>query len=403
MAMFDYNAINKEGENVKGRIDAKKAEDVKKQLGNKGYRNIQVKENRLAMNIVIGSGVKDKELVMFYRQMSNLIETGVSLSRGLSLLAEQTKNKHFQGVLVQINEDIKVGVTLSKSMEKFPKIFPETTTFQIRAAEEGGFLQKTMKELAIQIRRENDFKKKVKGALIYPIIVLMLTIGVVAFLMLFIVPKISEALVSMDADMPGITQMLINVSEFAKDNAIGIMLFILAIVVIFIVLYKKIFAFRMKVDIFMLKLPLFGVFIMNMNLARIVRNMSSLMESGVGIEQTMQNIKKIIKNEKMREMMEEIQEEMLTKGIMMSKAFENRKYFPSTLIQVMSIGEETGKLPETLQQLADQYEEEVTESVTNIVNIVNPALMIIIAVMVGIVVIGMFSPMFSMMEGISNK
>ena len=401
MPMFDYTGKNAQGEIVKGRLDAKTKDDVIKRLGNQGVTDAQIKENKLAMNIVIGSGVKSKELVMFYKQMSNLIETGVPLSKSLTLFAEQTNNKHFQGILMQINEDIKVGVPLSRSMEKFPKVFPETTTFQIRAAEDGGFLQKTMKELSVQERRQAEFKKKTVSSMMYPFFIIGLTVAVVAFLMLFIIPKISEALNSMGTDMPVLTQLLINGSEFMKNNILGILGFVVAFVIVFMTLYKKT-SFRMTVDTALVKLPVIGDFVVSKNVAVIVRNMSSLMESGVGLEQTMTNIIKVVSNVKIRESMEQVKEEMVTKGVLMSKGFENRGIYPNTLIQVISIGEETGKLPETLLQLAEQYEEEVEEKLSAIIAIINPIMMLVIAGVVGVVVLGMFSPMFSMMDGIGG-
>lgn len=403
MTVFDYRAVNETGQEVNGRIEAKTSKQAQQILGNRGMKEVVIKENRLAMNIVIGSGVKKKELIMFYRQMSNLIDAGVPLSQGLGMFAEQTKNKHFKNILMQVNEDIKIGTPLSKSMEKFPKVFPETTIFQIKAAEEGGFLQKTMKELAVQIRREMEFSKKIKGALVYPIVIVFMTIGVVAFLMLFIIPKISEALTNMEVEMPKLTQIMIDTSEFTKNNFLGISIFMLIAITTYIVCYKKIYRFRFFVDKNMLKVPIIGEYIINLNVARIVRNMGSLMETGVGLELTLKNVMKVIKNERVRLSLEVIKDEMQNRGVMMSKAFEGTQIYPNTLIQVMRIGEETGRLPETFQQLADQYEEEVEEGTTAIVGIINPVLMLIIAFVVGAVVIGMFTPMFSMMDGIEKQ
>lgn len=397
MPLFDYKAKTQNGELIDERIDASSKAEAIVEIQNKRLILLDIQEVKATQkSSFTRNHVSPKELALFCKQLGQLIETGISIHHGIELVGEQHKNKFFKDVLMMVVRDIKGGTSISRSLEKHPKVFPDIMIYQMRAAEEGGFLPRTLKSLSQEFVREADFKKKIRGAFMYPIFVVFVTIAIVWFMMTKIIPTLAETLTSFDAEIPAITQIVMNVSKGFQNYWVMGLVGIFAFIACAIFLLKHP-VYRLTIDRMLMKIPLIGNLISVINVARIARVTSSLMSSGVGIDQTLNNVNQILTNKAMREAMVDVKDEVINRGQTLHYAFEKYSYFPKTFVQIVKIGEEAGNLSEVLEQLAEQYEEEVQDTLKAVTAAINPILMLIIGAIVGVIVISMFLPMFSLM------
>lgn len=399
MPIFDYRAKTQNGEIIDERIEASSKINAILEIQNRRQTLMDIKEVKKTIVVFEWNKVSLKELSLFCKQLGQLQETGVSVHRGIELIAENHKNKFFKDILMQIVKEIKAGSPISRALEKHANVFPEIMTHQMKAAEDGGFLVETLKNLSMEFSRSSEFSKKIKGALMYPAFIVLATIGIVWFMMAKIIPTLTESLSNFDAELPLITKIVVGVSDFFQAYWWLIIGGTGGLAILGFYLFKQPL-YRLIIDRFMMRIPLVGNLFATMNIARIARVMSSLMGSGVGIEQTLDNAIKITNNKAIMEAMIEVKSEVINKGTSLHKALEKYPYFPKTFIQIVNIGEEAGNLSEVLEQLAEQYEEEVGESLKALTSVINPLLMLFIGGIVGIIVVAMFVPMFSMMDAL---
>ena len=397
MPIFDYKAKTQNGELVDDRIEAASKAEAIVEIQNQRLVLLDIDEVKPPSGASFSRNrISPKELALFCKQLGQLIETGISIHHGIELVGDQHKNKYFKEVLMTVVRDIKGGASISRSLEKHAKVFPDIMIYQMRAAEDGGFLGETLKGLSQEFLREADFKKRIRGAFMYPSFVVVVTIGIVWFMMTAIIPTLAKTLNSFDAEIPAITQLVMTVSEgFQNYWVMGIGI-IIGLIVLGIYLIKHP-VYRVVIDRIIMKMPLIGHLVSVINVARIARVMGSLMSSGVGIDQTLTNVNKILNNKAMKEAMGEVKDDVINRGQSLSHAFERFNYFPRTFVQIVRIGEEAGNLSEVLVQLADQYEEEVQDTLKAVTGAINPILMLFIGAIVGVIVISMFLPMFSLM------
>lgn len=399
MPLYEYKARTQTGELVIERIEARTKPEAIVELQNQRLILSDIREVKKDFIIFERKGASTKDLSLFCKQLGQLVETGITVHHGIELIAEHHKNKKFQAVLNNMVKDIKAGVSVTKAMESHKNVFPEIMVYQLKAAEDGGFLSETLKNLSLDFQRERNFKKTIRGAFSYPGFIVLVTIGMMWFMMTKIVPTLTTTLSDFDAELPAITKMVIGVSEFVQSYWYMVAISVGVTVVVTVYLYRQ-DNYRLKIDQALMKTPLVGNLITVINLARISRVMSSLMGSGVGIDQTLENANKIINNFALSKAMEQVKDEVLNKGATLNKALEKHEYFPKTFVQIVNIGEESGNLADVLAQLAEQYEEEVKDALKAVTSVINPVLMIGIGVVVGIVVVAMFVPMFSLMESL---
>lgn len=345
-----------------------------------------------------GVGVKEK--IFFTKNLQVMISSGLSLPRSISILAEQAKNKKFKEALETIKTEITQGKNFSESMQKYPGIFSDFYSSMVKVGEETGTLEKVLDILDKQLEKDYDLQSKVKGALIYPAVIVVLMLGIGVLMLVYVVPTLSATFIELKVELPMTTQVVMGLGNFFKNNILAIA----ALTVLFIFgvcqFFKTAFGKRLY-DNLMLAMPIISPIVKNINSAYTVRNLSSLIASGVSLPRALEITGNTLGNYKYKNALIE-SEDKVKKGEKFSEAL--KKYdtiYPATLIQMIAVGEETGETSVILSKLADFYENEVSEATKNLASVIEPFLMIIIGVVVGFFAVSMIQPMYSMMDSMN--
>lgn len=403
MPLYKYRARDEKGKKIEGIMPAQNKADLAHILKNQGMFLVfalSKKENGTSGNwqvVTLLKRVSLTEKMMFIKHLSVMIKSGLSLPRAIEILSLQTKSRYFKEVLDSIKESLKTGKNLSDSMQIYPKIFPPLFSSSIRIGEVGGNLDEVLDLLAIQLQKEYDIRSKVRGAMIYPsvIIVAMIVIGIL--LMLFVVPNLMKIFSEMKIELPLSTRMILETSKFMTNHMIltisGIIL--LPISIIFLrkrQLGKNIFHFLF------LHTPMVGGIVKKVNIARFARTLSSLLKSGVAIVNALEIISESLGNIYFQNAIKKASEKV-QKGSPLNQAIgEYDKLFSPMVTQMIKVGEETGSSEQILGQLADFYEKEVDEITKNLSSVIEPALILVIGGAVGFFAISVIQPMYMIMD-----
>lgn len=397
MPTFQYRAVTSNGHVVEERIETNTQVNAMIEIEKKGLQLIEIKQVNQFKMLITSKRVSKKELSMFCKQLSYLVNTGVSLHRGVEIIGEQTKNAFFKSVIQRIIQDIKQGVPISHAISVHPNVFPESMVFQMKAAEAGGFMPEALLNLSSSFARDADFSSKVRGAMVYPASILVVALGIVYFMLAVIVPSMSKTLTGFNAELPPLTMGILTLSNFVKSYwYVGLMIIGTLIYLLYMTFQdeKK----RLILDGILIKIPILGHLIISINVARMTRIMASLLSSGVPIDDTLDNLKNVLSNLVMKEQIKKVKEEVVDQGVSLSKSLEMKPIFPRTMVQVVAVGEEAGSLPEVLTNLAENLEEDVTGMLKSVTSLINPILTILIGVIVAVIVLSLFLPMFSLMD-----
>jgi type IV pilus assembly protein PilC len=320
-----------------------------------------------------------------------MINAGVPIVQSLNMLKTQTENKHFQTVIADIAKKVEGGATLANSLSEYPEVFPPIYTNMIRAGETAGILDQVLDRLATQQEKDAEIVKKVKGAMIYPAVISVATIGAFVFLMTVIVPKLAQIFEGLGGDIPIYTKIMLAISK-ALTTYGWLLAIAITVTVIIISRYVKTPTGKLKFHQLLLKLPIFGNIIRKVNVARFARILGSLMASGVSVVEALNTTAAALGNEvfqtEVRKMATEIKN-----GKPMSKPMHESKEFPPIVAQMLAVGEETGQMDGILIKLADFFEKEVDNIVSNLTSVIEPILIIVIGTMIGAIVISVFGPL----------
>lgn len=406
MPKYIYTARSYSGEVKNGDAVAQNEKSLAQQLRSEGFLVTSIllaeeeKETKSSLKFFDQfMSVPLKEKMVFARNLSIMFASGLPVSRAIGNLALQTKNKTFKKVLLDIFEEIQSGKSLSEGLVKYPKVFGELFVNMVRVGETAGNLDEVLKIVAVQLEKEHDLKSKVKGAMVYPAVILtvMFVIGII--MLTFVLPKLMAVFKDMNAELPAATQFVIALSDALRNHglivAIGFVLFIF-----FIQYFLRQESGKKALSWISLKFPAFSPLIKQMNCARFARIYSSLLKSGVGAVEALKIISHTLTNyyyqKAITNSIEDIQ-----KGVALSKVLaEHEDIFPVLVSQIVQVGEETGKTEAVLLQLAEFYEGEVDQITKNLSAIIEPLLMVVIGVAVGFFAIAMLMPMYSMMDTI---
>lgn len=401
-----YTAKSFSGETKSGQLKVKDERDLVSQLRADGFVLTSFKE--LKNESEAGTKVKflDRfssisvaEKMMFARNLSVMISSGLPLSKALHNITAQTKNKRLIKVLESVGEDIQTGSGFADSLAKFPGIFDELFTNMIRVGEVSGNLEEVLNILSLQLEKDYELIKKVRGALVYPAVILV-AMGLVGIVMMvYVVPQITGVFKDLNATLPASTQFIINLSGWMKDYwyAFIIMLPLLGVAVKFIGTTnfgKKMFG------VILINIPVISNIVIKVNCARFARIYSSLLKSGVSVVEALNILSKTLTNYYYkRAFLLAIKE--VQKGVNLSKIIlEEKKIFPVLVPQMIEVGEETGKTEAILAKLAEFYEEEVDQITKNLSSIIEPVLMLLIGTVVGFFAVSILQPMYSVLENI---
>ena len=353
---------------------------------------------------LFGGGVKTKDLMVFTRQLATLVDAGLPLTRGLRVLHRQTTNETMKSALAGMLETVETGNTFSESLGNYPKIFNHLYVNMVKAGEAGGVLETVLNRLAEFMEKAEKIKNKVKGAMTYPIVVLCAALGIVVFLMLAVIPKFQQIfndLMGGDEGMPALTQFVINLSEWVKvywlPGLVGVAGIVIGLKIFFKTPYGSLLRDRMA-----LSAPVFGNLTQKTVVARLTRTLGTLLSSGVPVLQALAIVKDTTGNQVVSKALQSVHDSV-KEGEGMTAPLGASGVFPPMVVSMVEVGEETGALPEMLIRIANNYDDEVDNAVAAMTSIIEPIMIIFLAVVVGGIVIAMFMPLISIIGSIGQQ
>ena len=346
--------------------------------------------------------IKTKILTQFTRQLATLVNAGLPLMRGIEVLKRQMKDPQMVEALNGIGENIAAGGTFSESLTQYPKIFDHLYVNMVKAGEAGGVLEVVLGRLAEFAEKSEKIKNKVKGAMIYPIVVLVAAIGITAFLLVAVIPKFQQVFNDMlgGAALPPITQFVIDASGFVQHNGLQIFLAVVAFVVLMKIvgkMEKGAYFF----DVLKLKMPVTGTLTQRSAVSKFTRTLGTLLSSGVPILQSLTITRDTTGNRVLTEAIQNVHDSV-KEGESMTQPLSQCKVFPPMVVSMVEVGEETGALADMLTRIANTYDDEVDNAVAGMTAAIEPALIIVLAVVVGTIVIAMFLPMVKIIGSVSG-
>lgn len=337
--------------------------------------------------------------MLFTRHLSVMLKAGLSFSRALLVLSEQTNNSYFREVLNEVRENVQKGNSLADSLGKHPKVFNELFVSMINIGETSGNLEEVLKILALQLKKSHEISSKVKGAMMYPAVIVfaMITIGVL--MMIYVVPTLLDTFKETGTELPATTKIIILISDTLQNHGILVLVGFIVSVISFLGVIKTKKG-KKAFDYFLLHLPVIGKIVSKVNMARFSRTLSSMIASGVSIVKALEIISGTLGNSYYKNSIKEVCENV-QKGVVLSEAIGryDKLYYP-LMTHMIEVGEETGTLEDTLKQVAEFYEEEIDQITSNLSSIIEPVLMVVIGAAVGFFAISMIQPMYSIMGSI---
>lgn len=392
---FKYTVRDKTGKVVSGRLEGESRDAVAAKLRQMGYIVLDLSEDRLAAlnKIQFGTSVKAKDITVFARQFATMINAGLSLTKCLAILADQSDSKELREVIAQVGRDVEAGQSLSDAMSKHPKIFPPIFINMVRAGETGGVLDEVLLRVADHFENDAKLRGRIKSAMTYPVAMAVLVLLVLIAMMIFVVPTFQKMFADMGGTLPLPTQILVNISEGARGLP-GLITLIAAIVgTIGFNMWKSTDAGRLIWDGIKLRMPIIGPLVRKMSLARFTRTFGTLVAAGVPILSALDIVADTSGNEVVAQAVKKARS-AIKEGETIAKPLSENSLFPSMLVQMIAVGEETGALDAMLTKIADFYDEEVSTAVDGLTSIIEPVMMATLAVIVGGIVIALYMPMF---------
>ncbi|MCC6154467.1 MAG: type II secretion system inner membrane protein GspF [Candidatus Hydrogenedentes bacterium] len=409
---FAYKAMNRDGKEVFGVIESESQALAINDVKNLGLFPTVVREasksderrarkTKKGINEFYIGGVKVKQLVVMTRQLSTLIDAGLPLLRSLNILIAQQKPSKLKDILREMTADIQGGSTFSDALAKHPKYFDRLYVNMVRAGEVGGMLEVVLQRLAIFMERRQALKRKVKGAMIYPIAVLTIAAGIVWFLLTYIVPEFATVFKDFGAKLPAMTMILIDIGDFCRFKWWIILLTITTTLNVIKIL-SKIKLTKRIMDRVVLKLPLVGDLVTKVAVARFARTLGTLITSGVPILQSLKITKETIGNEVIENAIMKVHDS-IKDGDTIAAPLDESKVFPAMVVNMIDVGEETGSLDSMLMKVADIYDAEVEAAVEAMLRLMEPVIIIVLGGIIGFIVIALYLPIFSLADAISGQ
>ncbi len=395
MPVFSYKAKTPDGRVIDGQIDIDSEDALIQRLKAQKMTLVSVtKSGGLAALLKLGPKVKTEQITIFARQFSTMIGAGLPVLQSLNILVEQTEDKIFKDVLIKIRDDIGSGANLSDAMSKFPSIFDSLFCNMIKAGELSGALDQILERLATYLEKAEALKQKIKGAMTYPITISIIAVCIVILLMVKVIPTFKTVFESFGSGLPTPTKILFNVAEFEQRWAVVQVGALIAVGFILSVL-KRTEKGGYIIDGYLLKVPIFGILVKKSTVARFSRTLGTLLKSGVQILDALETVARSAGNKVVEKALMDTRN-AVREGQSLTEPLKSTGLFPAMVIQMVSVGEETGKLDEMLLRMADFYDQEVDTAVEGLMSMIEPLIMAFIGIVVGGIVVAIFIPMFSM-------
>ncbi len=408
MPKFKYKAKKISGEETEGFREVTDRFELARDLRKEGYILISSGEegNRGGKKssiwpaiMAIFGRISSSEKMIFSRNLAVMLFAGLSISRALTALGRQTKNTKFQKVLNGLGASLQKGDPFSTALSRYPNVFSGLFTAMVSAGERTGKLPETLNLISQQLERDLTLSRRVKGALMYPAVIIVAMVGIGILMMIFVVPTLIGVFKDLNVDLPWSTKAIIYISNLFINH--GILMALGVLVIIGIIFWaSRTIKGKKIIDTVFLHIPFFSELIKKMNSSRTTRTLSSLLGSGVDVTEAFDVTKNVLQNNHYKEVLNRAKLE-IQKGSPIARVFiEAENLYPALVGEMIAVGEETGQLPSMLLRLADFYEEEVSETTKNLTTIIEPILMVFIGAVVGFFAISMIQPMYSMMSGI---
>ena len=398
---FQYSVRDRTGKLVTGKIDADSPGAVASKLKSMGYAPVSITQTNAGMSREInmpklGAKVKLKDLAVFSRQFATMINSGLSLLRALSILEEQSENKELSKVLTLVRQDVETGQSLSSALGQHPDIFPPLMVNMIKAGEVGGFLDSVMLQIAENYETETKLRGKVKSAMTYPVVVFVIAILAVIGMLIFIVPVFANLFKTLGGQLPAPTRVLVFLSDVLKTWAPVIVIVLVAGFIVWTKV-KRTERVRNVVDPLKLKAPIFGNLFQKIALSRFTRNLGTLMRSGVPILQSLDIVADTTGNVVVARAVRDVQDSV-RKGESLTAPLANHAVFPPMVVQMMSVGEDTGALDTMLHKISDFYDQEVEATTEALTSLIEPLMIAVLGGIIGSMIIALYMPIFKIFD-----
>ncbi len=397
MPEYKWVCETKKGKTIRGELEAADEKIARLQLKRRNLKIKKIKEKPkdLFANVsFLQPKITSKDLVIFTRQFSTMIDAGLPLVQGLTILAEQMENKTFKGILRQVVSDVEGGASLAESLQKHPKVFDNLFVNLVAAGEVGGILDTILQRLATHIEKAQKLKARIKSAMTYPAIVVAIAILVISVIMIFVIPVFESMFADFGSALPLPTQIVVNISRFTKGNVH----YMIGAVIVLVIVFKKFKSTkvgRKKVDTVMLKLPVFGSLLKKVAVASFTRTLGTMIASGVPIISAMEIVAKTSGNVVLEEVILDVRSS-IAEGQPIAEPLSENDIFPNMVVQMIGVGEATGALETMLEKIADFYDDEVDAAVDALTSMLEPLLMVFLGGTIGGLVVAMYLPIFGM-------
>ena len=391
---FEWVGLNKTGKKLKGEQKAKSTTLAKNELRRQGIQVKKIYKKRKSL-FSSGKSIKAQDIALFSRQLATMMESGVPMVQAFEIIEGGQSNPRMAKLVGEVKTEIQSGSSLSESLGKHPVYFDELYCNLVAAGEKAGVLDELLDTIATYKERTEEIKGKIKKAMFYPAAVLFVAIGVTILLLVKVVPRFQDMFTSFGADLPGLTLMVVGASHWMQANWWKFVLIVGGMIFAFIYFKKRSLKFAHALDRLALKIPIVGGILYDAAVARFSRTLATTFAAGVPLVEGLQTVSGAVGNVVFRDAVLEIKEDVST-GHQLQLAMSQTNVFPHMVIQMASIGEESGNLDQMLAKVADYYEQEVSNAVDALSSLLEPIIMVLVGGLVGVMVVAMYLPIFKM-------
>ena len=389
---FTFEGKNIETERlVRGEVVAKDEEEARKKLQRRGIRPLRISKVKTARK----RRITQEDITVFTRQLATMMKAGLPLMQAFEIVARGHSNPSMTEMLMQVRSDVEQGSALGKSFSKYPKYFDRFYCNLVSAGESGGVLESLLDKLAVYKEKTQAIKKKVKTALTYPIAIIVVAIALIFIMMMFVLPAFKEVYANMGAELPDLTQLVMNLSDLFVDYGWIMIILLIASAFGLYKLHEKSPTFQKRIDALILRLPVFGAIVRKATIARWARTTSTLFAAGVPLVEVLDSVAGASGNILYEEATQDIRAKV-TQGLSLTSSMQSTDMFPNMVIQMAAIGEESGSLDDMLNKAAEFYEDEVDNSVSRLSHLMESIIMVVLGSLIGILLIAMYLPLFNL-------
>jgi len=399
-SIWKWEALNREGKKKRGEMEGMDAKSVEDKLKSIGFspQKVQKKSKSISLSIPGFSGISNKDLLIFTKQLSTMIDAGLPLVQGLELLASQISNMRLRTVVTQVKEKIESGSSFSEALKDHPRVFDTLFVQLCAAGEVGGILDTILERLATYREKAAQLARKVRGAMVYPVVVLVIAIAVVIVLLWKVTPVFAKMFSDFGSELPGPTQFVVDLSEWMQRNIFNVFAVIIVAVVSYI-LFSSWPKGKMLLDAAILKVPILKPLVTKVAVARFSRTLGTMISAGVPILDALDVTANTAGNKVIEKSIADVRNE-ISEGKSVAGPLSTRKVFPPMVVQMIGVGEATGALDQMLTKIADFYDDEVDAAVGGLTALIEPLMMVVVGGIVGGFLIAMYLPVFSLVSAV---